>query len=334
MRLTLFSALVLMSVLFGWVHAQSYAPSTRADVAEYVDWLVAEQGFDRATLNQLMSDAQKRQDIRDLMSRPAERVLTWQEYRNLFITEQRIQGGREFMREHAQTLARAEAEYGVPAEVITAILGVETSYGRNKGRHRVIDALMTLSFDYPQDTPRDRSAFFRNQLTEFLRLTRDQGVDPRMPMGSYAGAMGYPQFIPTSYRDFAVDFSGDGLIDIWNNPVDAIGSIANYFHAHNWRPGEAVLVEARLRGDAASLPDLRRNRFDRMALTDAEAAGMEVIGVAGLNARTQVIPMAFALGDQEIYKLGLHNFYVITRYNHSRMYALAVHQLSEALRSD
>ncbi|SFC03192.1 membrane-bound lytic murein transglycosylase B [Marinospirillum celere] len=316
----------------GLAAAGYYDPALRGDVQAYIDELVNDKGHDRQELSSLFAQAQKRQDIQDLMSRPAERVLPWYEYRKIFITQQRIDAGRVFMEEYEEPLARAEAEYGVAPEVIAAIIGIETFYGRNKGRHRVIDALATLSFDYPQDTPRDRSSFFQTQLTEFLNLTREQGLNPRLPMGSYAGAMGYPQFIPTSYRDFAVDFSGDGFIDIWTNPVDAIGSVANYFKEHGWQSDEPILLKARLEGDGNGLADLRRNRFERIPLSEAEAAGLKAKERQGVIDSTRVLPMAFKLEEGERFALGLPNFYVITRYNHSRMYALAVYELAEALR--
>ncbi|WP_218563954.1 lytic murein transglycosylase B [Marinospirillum perlucidum] len=329
----LIGVLVLfLVVMSGQVAASVYDPSQRRDVEAFIDELVTERDFDRLLLEELFSEAQQRQDVRDLMSRPAERVLAWHEYRQIFITNQRIAAGREFMQKYAATLNRAEEEYGVEAEVIAAIIGIETFYGRNKGRHRVIDALATLSFDYPEAASRDRSAFFRSQLVEFLNLTRQQGLNPRLPLGSYAGAMGYPQFIPTSYRDFAVDFSGDGFIDIWTNPVDAIGSVANYFKAHGWQTGQRILVEANLESQAGPLQDLRHNRFDRLPLEEVIQQGLLPREPLDLDTATQVLPMAFKLEEGERFVIGLPNFYVITRYNHSRMYALAVYELVDALR--
>jgi membrane-bound lytic murein transglycosylase B len=314
------------------VAASFYNPEQRRDVEAFIAELVEDNNFDRRELDELFSQAQQRQDIQELMSRPAERRLAWHEYRKIFITPERIQAGEEFMQQYAATLQRAEKEMGVASEVIAAIIGIETYYGRIKGRHRVIDALATLSFDYPEGTPSDRSAFFRRQLVEFLNLTRQQGLNPRLPMGSYAGAMGYPQFIPTSYRDFAVDFSGDGFIDIWTNPVDAIGSVANYFKAHGWKTDAPILTYARLQGAGEQLDGLRQNRFDRLPLSEVEAAGLIPEERRGLEASTRVIPMAFKLEEGEQFVIGLPNFYVITRYNHSRMYALAVYELAEALR--
>ncbi|SFX62904.1 lytic murein transglycosylase B [Marinospirillum alkaliphilum] len=319
-----FSLLLLLLLAFG-VHASVYDPAQRKDVAEFINEMVRDQGMDRQHLESLFSEARKRQDILDLIARPAERVLQWHEYREIFVTRQRIEAGRRFMEQYAEALQRAEREYGVPPEIITSIIGVETFYGRNKGRHRVIDALATLTFDYPPRAP-----FFRGQLVEFLHLTQRHELNPRLPMGSYAGAMGYPQFIPTSYRDFAVDFDGDGFADIWTNPVDAIGSVGSYFKAHGWRAGEPVVMPFRLAANA-ELPELRINRFNLQPMAELRKAGVQPNRPLADDVRA--LPMAFALQEGELHLLGLQNFYVITRYNHSRMYALAVTELAEALRN-
>lgn len=321
-------SLVLLSFLpLSQLVASTYNPVQRQDVADFIDEMVNEHKMDAAHLKVLFKEVNKRQDILDLISRPAERVLVWHEYKKIFITQSRIDGGKKFMAKYAEALNRAEQEYGVPAEVITSIIGVETFYGGNKGRHRVIDALATLSFDYPP-----RAKFFRGQLVEFLNLTNKEGLNPLLPMGSYAGAMGYPQFIPTSYRDFAVDYDGDGFADIWTNPVDAIGSVANYFVAHGWQKNQPVVAAVKTLKEDNSLTELRLNRFNRLTLAEAKAAGIEPTNQQ-LADDLNVIPMAFALEDKELYLLGRQNFYVITRYNHSRMYALAVYELAEALRN-
>ncbi len=330
MRVNIGLGLLILLIFSQGVHAhpQIYQSETREDVAEFIDMLVNERGFEREWVVSTLAEARQRQDILDLIARPAERVLQWYDYRQIFLTEARTQAGREFMTRYADALQRAEQEYGVPAEMITAIIGVETFYGRNKGRHRVLDALATLTFDYPPRAP-----FFRGQLIEFLELTRRTGLNPSLPMGSYAGAMGYPQFIPTSYRDFAVDFDGDGFADIWTNPVDAIGSVGRYFEAHGWQRGAAVAHEFRLTGDESALPELRANRFNRQTWSEVRAAGVRV--EANLESTERVIPMAFRTSDESSrYVLGLNNFYVITRYNHSRMYALAVYDLASALGMD
>ena len=210
--------------------------ATNPAASALIDELVEEQGFDRGELQQVFASAERQQTILEAIARPAEKTKPWHEYRNIFLTDKRERQGREFFAQHRATLARAEHETGVPAEIIVAIIGVETYYGRITGSYRVIDALSTLAFDYPR-----RSTFFTKELKNYLQLTHEQGFDPLAMKGSYAGAMGYGQFMPSSYRSYAVDFDDDGQIDIWNNPVDAIGSVANYFKRHGWRPGEPVV---------------------------------------------------------------------------------------------
>ena len=204
-----------------------------------IDQLVEEEGFEREELQQVFTEARRKESILEAISRPAEKTKPWYQYRAIFLNDRREREGVEFMQEHRDTLARAERETGVPAEIIVAILGVETYYGRIAGSYRVLDALSTLAFDYPR-----RSEFFTSELKHYLILTRDQGLDPAAMKGSYAGAMGYGQFMPSSYRSYAVDFDDDGVTDIWNNPVDAIGSIANYFKRHGWRQGDPVVFAA------------------------------------------------------------------------------------------
>jgi membrane-bound lytic murein transglycosylase B len=296
----------------------------RAEVRDYVAELVAEHGFSAAELTELFAQAERKQNILDSISRPAERVLKWYEYREIFLQEPRISQGLEFWSEHEGVLAEAERVYGVAPEYVLAILGVETRYGRVTGNHRVIDALATLAFDYPP-----RAAFFRKELTQFLLLTREEGRNPLELTGSYAGAMGYGQFISSSYRAYAVDFDGDGLRDIWNNPSDAIGSIANYFKRHGWRAGGPVAVpvavrgnvEAGLAGDALEL----KHTVGELVRLGVVADGLPSGEAAALFRMDGV--------DGDEYWLGLNNFYVITRYNRSRLYALAVHQLSQAIKA-
>lgn len=327
MALRLLGFILLIFIPFGQLIADTYDPAKRQEVAEFIKEMVHEHKMDSSQLEQLFKEVNKRQDILDLIARPAERVLVWHEYRAIFVTPQRAEAGKKFMVEYADALKRAEQEYGVPAEIITAIIGVETFYGRNKGRHRVIDALVTLSFDYPP-----RAKFFRSQLVEFLNLTHKESLNPRLPMGSYAGAMGYPQFIPTSYRDYSIDFDGDGFADIWYNPVDAIGSVANYFVAHGWQKNQPVVEAIKSIKDDKKLPEFRQNRFNRLTLKEIKAAGVKPVNKKLANDLT-AIPMAFALADGELQLLGMQNFYAITRYNHSRMYALAVYELAEALKN-
>ena len=208
---------------------------------KFVAEMVEEHDFDKAELDVWFASAAKKQSILDAISRPAEKRLTWAQYRKIFVTNSRIKKGVTFWKEHEDILSKVEQEFGVPAAVIVAIIGVETRYGENKGSYRVIDALSTLAFDYPP-----RSKFFRKELKEFLLLSREQKQDPLALMGSYAGAMGYGQFIPSSYRAYAIDYDKDGFVDIWNNTDDAIGSVANYFKVHGWKSNQAVVVRSRV----------------------------------------------------------------------------------------
>ncbi|GGD00067.1 lytic murein transglycosylase B [Halopseudomonas salina] len=323
-RLNLFVAAVLTSS-GAPLWASDYSAEHPA-VAPFVHEMQVEHGFPAAYVSGLLADAERKQAILDAISRPAERVRPWHEYRAIFITDKRIADGLEFMRTHADALARAEQQYGVEAEVITAIIGVETSYGGNKGSHRVIDALTTLGFDYPP-----RADFFRRQLKAFLVLTREQQMDPLTLTGSYAGAMGYPQFIPSSYQAFAVDFDGDDKVDIWNNPVDAIGSVANYFSEHDWRSGEAVAVPATVTGDDfASGVTLDRGLEARSSVGDLMALGWQPESELATN--LEVMAYEFDAGDHVQHWIGLNNLYVITRYNRSVMYAMVVHQLSQLIK--
>jgi membrane-bound lytic murein transglycosylase B len=292
---------------------------------EVIDELVSQEGFDREELIEIFSDAGRQQSILDAMSRPAEKTKAWYEYREIFLNDKREKQGLEFYQQHRETLQRAEQETGVPAAMIVSIIGVETYYGRIAGSYRVIDALSTLAFDYPR-----RSEFFTKELKHFLILTRDQGMDPLLLKGSYAGAMGYGQFMPSSYRSYAIDFDGDEKADIWNNPVDAIGSVANYFKAHGWTEGDPVIVAANA---TAAIPEEMmsrgRNLKPRFSVAEFTAAGLEP--TMQTDPEAEAIGIEFELADGMEYWLGLHNFYVITRYNHSAMYAMSVYQLSQRI---
>jgi len=288
-----------------------------------IDELVQEEGFDRAQLEQVFAAAERQESILKAIARPAEKTKPWYEYREIFLNEKREQQGREFIAEHRETLVRAEQTYGVPIEVITAIIGVETYYGRIAGSYRVIDALSTLAFDYPK-----RSEFFTKELKNYLILTRDQGFDPLELKGSYAGAMGYGQFMPSSYRSYAVDFDGDEVADIWNNPVDAIGSVANYFSRHGWRKDEPVVFAADAPATVAEDWFVRTRADLKPVRTVAEFAEAGIVARQQLDPQALATAMKFELRDGYEYWLGLHNFYVITRYNHSAMYAMSVYQLS------
>lgn len=306
----------------------------REEVREFVREMAKESSFKENELLSILRHAEYKQNIVDAISRPAERTLTWARYQDIFLTERRTKAGIEFMHENKAALLAAQEAYGVPPVVVTAIIGVETMYGRITGNFRVLDALSTLSFDYPP-----RSKFFRNELKEFILLAREEKRMITELKGSYAGAMGLGQFIPSSYRAYAVDFDKDGSRDIWNNRTDAIGSVANYLHVHGWRkdfpitykvgadsvPEEVFNVALKPSKSMAELEALG------MKWIDKESTGMELLSEE-IESTEMVSPMRLEGKAGDEYWIGLHNFYVITRYNHSKLYAMAVFQLSEDIR--
>ena len=291
-----------------------------------IDELVAEEGFDREQLIAVFAQAERKDSILKAIARPAEKTKPWYEYRAIFLNDKREDQGVEFFNRYRVELGRAEREFGVPAEIIVAIIGVETSYGRVVGSYRVIDALSTLAFDYPP-----RSPFFTSELKNVLILSRDQDIDPMSLMGSYAGAMGYGQFMPSSYRNYAIDFDNDDIVDIWNNPVDAIGSVANYFKQHGWRQGEIVVSAATAAKSTPEAIFVKSRKDLKPTRTVAQFAAEGVVAKTALNPEALATAMKFEQKEGYEYWLGLHNFYVITRYNHSAMYAMCVYQLSQAL---
>ena len=292
--------------------------SQRSDVQQFIDEMVEKHGFDRDELMAKFAGAERLDGVLEAIAKPAEKVLTWEEYRPIFVTSKRIKRGNAFLKEHHEALQRAEKEYGVPAEIITAIIGVETYYGRLSGKTKVFDSLVTLGFDYPP-----RSRFFLSELEQFLLLTREEDVDYKSIRGSYAGAMGIPQFISSSYRHYAVDFDGDDKRDLWNNPADAIGSVANYFKVHGWKTGEDVVIEARLNGE---IEETRTKLKPHTTVASLKSQGVFPRGIVDNDVEATVITLNGEDGKE--YWLGLDNFYVITRYNRSAMYAMAVYQLS------
>lgn len=315
------SAALLMASANHGVHA-SYLGSDAARA--FMVEMQERHAFPEATLQRIFAAAERKDSILKAMSRPAERTLEWKDYRKIFMTEDRVRLGKAFMDKHAPAFERAEKEMGVPRHVIAAIIGVETRYGRVTGGHRVIDALATLAFDYPP-----RADFFRGELEQFLLLTREQAFDPLQLKGSYAGAMGYGQFIPSSYRNYAIDFDGDGVANILDNPVDAIGSVANYFVGHGWRSGEPVVEQVGMRpGLDALIHDGLQPQF---TLDDFRKTGLQPAASLGDNAPARLLRLVAEDGEQ--WWLTYHNFYVITRYNHSSMYAMAVYELSQALKA-
>ncbi len=319
----------IRNLLLGWsmIAAAHTVAGDRVDYSEhpgadaFIQRMVSEHGFDRTYLEELFSKAIYKDRIIELMTSPAE-AKPWREYRPILVTEQRVKQGQVFMRENIKALERAEAMFGVPAELIVAIIGVETRYGRVTGGFRVLDALSTLAFDYPR-----RSKFFSKELREFLIFTRDEKIDPTGLKGSYAGAMGYGQFMPSSYRAYAIDFDGDGRKDVWGNPVDAIGSVANYFHRHGWKPNQPVTSRAKPSG--ATRPGAGDAPYPGHTLAEILAAG--IAAEQQFSGEQPATLMKFEAVDGDEFWIGLHNFYVITRYNHSSLYAMAVYQLSREI---
>jgi membrane-bound lytic murein transglycosylase B len=318
----LLAAVMAASFSLPVLAVDNYADHPKAQ--EFVEKMVSEHGFERAYVQHLVATAERKQSILDAMSRPAEKTKEWKDYRKIFVTDTRAEQGREFMKTYAETLDRAERDFGVPREIITAIIGVETLYGKRKGSYKVVDALATLGFDYPP-----RSKFFTSELEQYLLLVREQKFDALAVEGSYAGAMGYGQFISSSYRHYAVDFDGDGIADIINNPVDAIGSVANYFKSHGWRQGELVTVAARVSDD---YNDSIANEKLKPSYTVQQLREQGYRPASNIGEDTIVAPFRLMGEDGAQHWLGLQNFYVITRYNHSRLYAMAVYQLSEELK--
>jgi len=288
----------------------------------FISKMVSQHQFDEAELKQLFKSVDIKQNIIKTMQRPAE-GMPWHKYRKIFMVDKRIKGGVKFWQQNEATLSAVEEKYGVPAEIITAIIGVETYYGGNTGNHRIIDALSTLAFAYPK-----RSKFFIGELEHFLLLCREEKMNPLEPLGSYAGAMGIPQFMPGSYRAYAADFENDAKRDIWNNPADAIASVANYFVKHHWRNGESIAFKLKTEGEAYKQA-LSRGLKPVMPWSELQA--LAVTAEQEIAADEKIKLLAFQQQKAEDLWAGLHNFYVITRYNHSPLYGMAVYQLSQEI---
>ncbi|MDH5765843.1 MAG: lytic murein transglycosylase B [Gammaproteobacteria bacterium] len=306
----------------------------RQDVQEFIAEMVAQHGFDKNQLMTLMQHVKKQTTAIEAIARPAEGK-PWKDYRPIFITKNRIVKGVQFWREHQDELKRAEQAYGVPAEIIVAIIGVETFYGTRSGNYPVLDALTTLGFDYPlenttQERRDSREQFFRKELKEYLLMSREEQVDPRSLKGSYAGAMGMPQFISSSFRAYAVDFDGDGKRDLWTSTPDAIGSVANYFSRHGWLKGKPIVSRAQVSNDARELGSKKMKPHTQ--IKEFKKKGAVPLQTFADDEMATLLKFEGKKGQE--YWLGLHNFYVITRYNHSPLYAMAVYQLGQAVASE
>jgi membrane-bound lytic murein transglycosylase B len=323
--LTRFKALLLAAAVLATSANPAAALDTRRpEIKDFIDQIAVQDSLKKRQLRKLLAAAQYQPAILEAMDRPAEKAKMWYEYRPIFVSEKRIREGAEFWLAHRQDLDRASISSGVGPEYLAAILGVETYYGRQTGSYRVLDALATLAFDYPP-----RAKFFRDELEQFILLTRDLKMNPLAIKGSYAGAMGAPQFMPSNYRRYAVDASEDGRIDLWNNWSDVCASIGNYLKEHGWNPGEPVLSEATVEPDKAADLDGRK-------LVLAETVGS--LKEKGVSFDSSLPPDAPALliaadePDGVHWRVGYNNFYVITRYNHSPLYAMAVYELAAAIK--
>lgn len=315
---------LLLVLLF--IGSSSQIARAGAEFDELIEELAAEKGYAVDNLRKILADAKRNQQVIDSLNRPAETIHTWKTYRRIFLKPNRIEEGMAYWKKHRAALEKAEQIYGVAPEIIVAIIGVETLYGKRPGKISILDALYTQAYHYPK-----RSQFGRTQLKAFLQILMEEEMDPAMALGSYAGAMGTPQFIPTSYLSFAVDFNGDNKRDIWSNDADVIGSVANYFNQHQWRKGEAVAF--RIETIAQTHP-LYVEPAQRAAQPDTPLSALKQTGITtpsslDENTLAKIIQLKGAEGDE--FWLGMHNFYVITRYNHSNLYAMAVYQLSQEI---
>lgn len=316
-------------ILLCWLSAcTANADVDEAAVAEaksaFIERMSLEHGFDADELERTLADVEIDSGILETIARPAERVVPWHEYRGIFVTDERVRAGVQFWNEHEESVAAASERYGVAPEMLVAIVGIETYFGRRMGNHRVLDALSTLAFAYPP-----RAEFFASELEAFLLLAREDGVDPLDALGSYAGAMGAGQFIPSSFRAYAVDANGDGRRDLWEDWEDILASVANYFRVHGWREGAPVADPVELgEGWSGHEPE------NAMSL-DYTVGSLKDLGYALPSARSDdmratVLALEGDGGTTEHW-VGYHNFHVVTRYNRSVKYALAAHELSRTI---
>jgi membrane-bound lytic murein transglycosylase B len=313
-----------MLAFFGEPASAAPPKPLRPEIAAFIEEMAQRHQYDRALLRRVLGQIKPRASILRAMSAPGT-ARPWHVFRGRYIDDARISAGARFWRQHAEVIGRASREFGVPEEIIVATIGVETIYGRDTGNYKVVEALATLAFDYPP-----RAEFFRGELEQFLLLAREIGLDVTRVTGSYAGAIGIPQFLPSSYRKYAVDYDGDGRPDLMGAPADAIGSVANYYRSFGWEAGGGVAVRA-----------------------EADTSAVDTVLAAGIKPHTRVVelrqrgvvPLAPVRDDAEAalfsleaetgtqYWLGLQNFYVITRYNRSVNYAMVVYELARELRS-
>jgi membrane-bound lytic murein transglycosylase B len=322
------SLLLCTSLLGACATGTAKDPEVQGQVEAFVSQMVEVHGSDAEQLKDILAQAQNVEDvIRPKFEGAAETSWTWTRYRKVFVNPTRIQNGTRYWKEHRALFEKAERELGIPQPILAAIVGVETNYGKRPGRIRVLDVLYTQAFHYPE-----RARFGRKELEAFLLLATEEAIDPLVVSGSYAGAMGQPQFIPSSYRSYALDFDNDGRRDLWDSDADVIGSVANYFKRHGWREGEPIAAPA---ADVqARHADLTVRRGQRPQPPTQTVGQLRQAGIRVDKALADSLDatlIALDSDDRLEHWVGLYNFYVITRYNHSYFYAMAVYQLSREL---
>ncbi|UXP31229.1 lytic murein transglycosylase B [Reichenbachiella agarivorans] len=307
------------------VSISSLAQINQTDVDDFVRIYASQNHLALEDIEAIVSKATFQPSIIDKMTKPAEQTMTWTRYRGLFLTDARIDEGIKFWAANETTLRQVSKQTGVSEEVILGIIGVETFFGTRAGSYSVLDALYTLAFGYPK-----RSAFFKAELGKFLELCTRENLDPLSIKGSYAGAMGYCQFMPSSYLAYAKNFDQQGSTDLMNNVDDAIASVANYIQVHRWQPGKPVVTKA-IVTDSAKLPLAKQSVKPSESIKTYQNMGFQTAD--GSSTNEQVTLQEFVLDEGSEYWFGFNNFYVITRYNHSPLYALAVYQLGEAIKT-
>ena len=323
MKFKIITIIILASfLLFNLKANDTIGYQNRSDVIEFINMMHKKHGLNKDLLTNLFSRVNFQEKVIRIMNRQPEETMTWSSYKAMMVTEERINSGRVFINNFNQDLKRAEDIYGVPAEIIASIIGIETKYGKITGNIRVLDSLSTLSFDYPR-----RAEFFKIQLEEFLLLTEEEDLDALKIKGSIAGAMGYGQFMPDSYRNYAVDFDFDGKRDILDNPVDAIGSVANFLNQKGkWEPNTKIVIKAELIGER---PNLKSSFTPYVMVSNLESLGLKpVLKVQG---RIKVVPIELENQEGYEYWLGLRNYQSLSRYNRSKLYVMAVYEFSESL---
>jgi len=301
---------------------ESFDYSSRGDVKEYVEEISNKHGFESDKLLKLLGSAVYQEKVVRIMNRQPEGTMTWSRYKEMMVSESRISAGEEFIKLYKEDLIKAEDLYGVPAEIIASIIGIETRYGRITGNIRVLDSLMTLSCNYPR-----RSKFFKVQLEEFLLLSREEGFNPESLEGSIAGAMGYGQFMPDSYRKYAVDFDSDGVRNILTNPVDAIGSVANFLNKKGkWKPNTPIAIQA----NAFNQSDPLKSSFKpHMTINELDKLGL--VASQNIPGNLKFVPFSLELENGHEYWLGFDNYQALSRYNRSKLYVMAVFEFSQLL---